>query len=585
MAKPVYGKKAELPEWAAAVPKSAHKYFWDMIYSCPKPPKAKSDKFYQSLAWFFMHLLDKSRVNQRRNVYDETIVTYTYMRRHEKMQYAMSRHKESCVQNWLNRKVDRTRYDYIKGIARKYRINPSITDVFAELLRIDEPMYNLMKPLRRRPIFKDEKDLIESSLRTEIRPRPFKRPYNFNYRRERSSGLIELVKKAQANQRPYRFYLDRFLDIMHNARRHNRRKKLHMRLNIFLKRICGFGFRIVNDDPNDRLIEFYDQYSMNPVGSRLFGTTAAMPKLVKLLCFDHSYGRNFDMPNAQMVLLLNLMDQYGLSCPDLENLNHDKVAGALRITRGTAKTLNYGGIYSGWSNRKYFKQTYDNEPADGEQRKAMPTDLYRQLLNDTKVKKYISANKLSIKDGENYVGYIWDKWKEMFKPASAVVAELCRRISESAYTRCGSYHFKNESECSHEVPVARYGREQYTVLSHLIQGMENYNLLKILAEVEWCSAEFDGAILLSEYKGDVPLKEKPFMEPTLNSLLFMRLWENGHKMGKVRRDLFAKGSNTDVETVNKEYLKIVGRNQRESDDKEESEYHAEESGQAICVSQ
>lgn len=579
MAKPVYGKKAELPGWAATVQKSAHRYFWDLIYSCPKPPKADSDKFYESLAWFFMHLIDKSRVLERRNIYNETIVTYTYMRQHEKMRYAMVKHKESCVQTWLKHRVDMTKYDYIKGIARKYTLNKVVLDTFAELMLKDEPMYNLMKPVRRRPIFKDERDLIESSFRTTISPKPFSRPYNFNYRKERSKEVVELIAKAQANQRPYRFYLDRFLDIVKNTRTVGR-KNQHLRLQIFLKRICRFGFRLVNDDPNDRLVEFYDEYTMNHVGSRLFGTAAALPKLVKLLCFDHSYGRNFDMPNAQMVLLLDLMAQYGLDCPELEKLDHDKVAKTLKISRGTAKTLNYGGIYSGWSNQTHFKQIFESR-SDDEQPKPMMTDIYRQLWNDSRLTKH--TKRFSDEEKKDYVKYVWAKWKSIFAPAKLVVEELCERIRDASYSRSGAYYFKNESECSHPVPVHRYKRERYTVLSHLIQGMENHNLLKILAEAEWCSAEFDGAILLTEYHGDVALKEKPFMKPTLNSLLFLRLWENGYRMGSVRRDVTAKRGRTDTETVNTEYLKIVSKLQRESDDQEESQYHAEESDQTICT--
>lgn len=562
MAKPVYGKKAELPGWAATVQKSAHKYFWDLIYSCPKPPKAKSDKFYESLAWFFMHLIDKSRVLERRNIYNETIVTYTYMRQHEKMRYAMVKHKESCVQSWLRHKVDMTKYDYIKGIARKYTLNKNIMDTFAELMRLDEPLYNLMKPVRRKPLYKDERDLVESSFRAEIAPRPFVRPHNFNYRKERSAEVVELLAKAQANQRPYRFYLDRFLDIMHNTRTVGR-KNYHLRLQVLLKRICRLGFRLVNDDPTDRLVEFYDVYTMNHLGSRLFGTAAAMPKLVKLLCFDHSYGRNFDMPNAQMVLLLDLMAQYGLDCPDLEELDHDKVAQALKISRGTAKTLNYGGIYSGWSNQTHFKQTFESR-SDGEQPQAMMTDIYRQLFNDRRIAKL--TKHFSEQEKKDYVRYVWDKWKAMFTPAKLVVEELCERIRNTSYARGGSYYFKNASECSHPIPVQRFNGERYTVLSHLIQGMENHNLLKILAEAEWCSAEFDGAILLTDYKGDVALKEKPFMKPTRNSLLFLRLWESGHRMGKIRRDITAKKGRTDVKTVNSEYLKILSNLQCKSDD-------------------
>ena len=555
MAKPVYGKKAELPGWAATVQKSAHKYFWDMIYSCPKPPKAKSDKFYESLAWFFMHLLDKSRVAERRNIYNETIVTYTYMRQHEKMRYAMVKHKESCVMTWLKHRVDMTKYDYIKGIARKYTLNKVILETFAELMLEDEPMYNLMKPIRRRPIYKDERELIESSFRTTIKGKPFTRPHNFNYRKERSKEVVELIAKAQANQRPYRFYLDRFLDIVKNTRT-CRRKNQHLRLQIFLKRICRYGFRLVNDNPKDRLVEFYDEYSMNHVGSRLFGTAAALPKLVKMLCFDHSYGRNFDMPNAQMVLLLDLMAQYGLNCPELESLDHDKVAKKLSIARGTAKTLNYGGIYSGWSNQTHFKQNFENR-VDGEQPRAMMTDIYRQLYHDSKIEKYTKG--MTDTEKNDYVRYVWDKWKKMFEGAAEVVSELCERIRMTAYSREGAYYFKNDSECSHSVPVSRYKKDQYTVLSHLIQGMENHNLLKILAEAEWCSAEFDGAILLTEYTGEVSLKEKPFMQPTLNTLLFMRLWENGYTMGSVRRDVTAKKGYTDIETVNSEYLKIASK--------------------------
>lgn len=557
MAKPVYRKKAVMPGWAFTVQKSAHKFFWDTIYSCPKPPKAKSDKFYESLAWFFMHLLDKSNVMERRNVYNETVVTHTYMRQHEKMRYAMVYHKEYSVASWLSRKVDHTRYDYIKGIARKYTLNKTFTDIFCELITLDEPMYNLMKPARRRALYKNEEDLVESSFCSEIKSRSFIRPHNFENRRAYCGEVIDLINKAQANQRPYRFYLDRFLDIMHNTKT-NRRKKLHLRLNSFLKKICRFGFRLVNDNPNDRLVEFYDEYTMNHVGSRLFGTTAALPKLVKLLCFDHSYGRNFDMPNAQMVLLLDLMATHGLDCPELENLNHDRVARQLKITRSTAKTLNYGGIYSGWSNQKYFKQSFENR-TDNEQQKPMATDIYRQLLNDTKVVNAVKKLRMTEKEMHQHVGFIWDKWKAMFKPASEVVSELCERIRDASYSRNGAYYFKNDSGCSHQVPAHRFKRDQYTVLSHLIQGMENHNLLKILAEAEWCSAEFDGAILLTEYTGDVALKEKPFMQPTLNSLLFMRLWENGLRMGGLRRDVTAKKGFTDVETVNSEYLKIASK--------------------------
>lgn len=558
MAKAVFKKKAELPGWAATVQRSAHKYFWDMIYSCPKPPNAKSDKFYESLAWFFMHLIDKSKISDRRNIYNETVVTYTYMRAHEKMRYALVRWKAHSVQAWLDKRVDRTRYDYVKGIARKYTLNKTILSTFTSLCVEDEPMYNLMKPLRRRPIYVNEKDLVESSFRTSIKPKPFVRPENFSQHRGRSSELITLINKAQKNQRPYRFYLDRFLDIMKNAKT-NRKDGLHFRLDIFLKRVCKFGFKLVNDDPNDRLVEFYDIYKMNPTGSRLFGTAAAMPKLVKLLCFDHSYGRNFDMPNAQMVLLIELLAEYGLECPELEALDHDAVAKYLKISRGTAKTLNYGGIYSGWSNRQWFRQHFESR-SDDEQPRPVKTDIYRQLCSDPKIQRVAEKNKFDDKELADYVDWIWDRWKKLFEPAGKVVSELCDRIRDSSYCRGGEYHFKNSVQCSHSVKIELFNKDKYTVLSHYVQGQESYNLLKILAETEWCSAEFDGAILLTDYKGDVELKEKPFMTPTLNSLLFMRLWENSLRMGTVRRNLFTKrGFSTDIETVNREYQKIVSK--------------------------
>ncbi|QYW05233.1 hypothetical protein pEaSNUABM21_00219 [Erwinia phage pEa_SNUABM_21] len=574
MAKPVYGKKAVPPGWVGAVPKSFHKYFWDMIYSCPKPPKAKSDKFYESLAWFFIHLIDKSRVLDKTNVYNETLVTYTYMLAHEKLRYTMIYHKEYSVELWLNRKVNKTRFDYIKGIARKYSLSRALSDEISELFMFKEPMYNLLKPLRRRPLFENEEDLVEAALQVPIKAKPFVRPGNFNFHKVRNSEVIDLIKKAQANQRPYRFYLDRFLDIKKNAHT-NRKKNLHMRLDAFLKRICKNGLRLVNDNPNDRLVEFYDSYAMNDVGSRLFGTAAALPKVVKLLCFDHSYGRNFDMPNAQIVLLLDLMARYGLDCPELETLNHDQIAKELRITRGTAKTLNYGGIYSGWSNQKWFKQSFET-CADNEEQSAMMTDIFRQLVMDTKVQNAAKKGNMNERELISYADRIWDKWKEIFKPAALVVSELCERIRMSAYSRSGSYYFKNDSECSHKMPVSRYKKDQYSVLSHMIQGMENYNLLKILAEAEWCSAEFDGAILLTKYSGEIALKEKPFMEPTHNCLVFMKLWDNGYSMGSVRRNLFTKrGFATDPETVNREYLKIAAKLQRERND-QESSYQTEE---------
>lgn len=574
MAKPVYGKKAVPPGWVGAVPKSFHKYFWDMIYQCPKPPKANSDKFYESLAWFFIHLIDKSRVLDKTNVYNETLVTYSYMLAHEKLRYALIYHKEYSVEAWLNKRVNKTRYDYLKGVARKYSLSKVMSDTISELFMLKEPMYNLLKPTRRRPLFENEDDLVSSALKMEIRARPFVRPDNFNFHRSRNKDVIDLINKAQANQRPYRFYLDRFLDVKKNAHT-NRKKNLHLRLDAFLKRICKYGLRLVNDNPKDRLVEFYDVYTMNDVGSRLFGTAAALPKVVKLLCFDHSYGRNFDMPNAQIVLLLDLMDKYGLECPELEHLNHDKIAKDLRISRGTAKTLNYGGIYSGWSNQKWFKQSYETR-ADSEEPSAMMTDIFRQLVQDSRVQKAAKDAYMNQEELLNYAYRIWDRWKLIFKPAALVVAELCERIRLTTYARSGVYYFKNESECSHSVPVSRYKKDQYSILSHLIQGMENYNLLRILAESEWCSAEFDGAILLTSYSGDVALKEKPFMDPTHNCLVFMRLWDNGYSMGSVRRNLFAKrGFSTDPETVNREYLKIVAKLQRDRND-QESCYQTEE---------
>ncbi|QYW04544.1 hypothetical protein pEaSNUABM14_00219 [Erwinia phage pEa_SNUABM_14] len=574
MAKPVYGKKAVPPGWAGAVPKSFHKYFWDMIYQCPKPKGAKSDKFYESLAWFFIHLIDKSRMMEKRNVYNETVVTYSYMRAHEKMRYAMVRQKNDGVRLWLDRKVNKTRFDYIKGIARKYSLNTVLAQTLADLCALEEPMYNLLKPNRRRAIFQSQDDLVAAAFEKEVKAKPFRRPHNFIYHKSKNREVIELINRAQANQRPYRFYLDRFLDIKENART-NRRYGLHMRLDSFLKKICRFGLRLVNDNPNDRLVEFYDEYSMNHVGSRLFGTAAALPKIVKLLCFDHSYGRNFDMPNAQIVLLLDLMSEYGLECPMLEHLDHDYVAKTLKITRGTSKTLNYGGIYSGWSNQRYFKQTFDTS-SEKEDPGAMMTDIFRQLVSDTKVQNVGKKYKMTEEEIKNYATRIWGKWKAMFEPASLVVEELCLRIKNASYSRTTDHFFKNASGCSHRVPVARYKRDQYTILSHLIQGMENYNLLKVLAEAEWCSAEFDGAILLTKYSGDVALKEKPFMDPTLNCLIFMKLWDNGYSMGKVKRNLFTKrGFATDPETVNREYLKIAAKLQRERND-QESSYQTEE---------
>ncbi|AQT28691.1 hypothetical protein YOLOSWAG_213 [Erwinia phage vB_EamM_Yoloswag] len=534
------------------VPMSAHKVFWDTIQSCPVPIGADVNRFYDSLSFLFLHIAERTGLTGRKMKH-QVPVPYNWFRdSRNPARYALVYRKNPEIQAWLESVLIVTPFDYIKGRCREWQFKPSFERKFRKANTVDEPLYDITVRLRRRPKAKSKSDLIERSIVPEIIKHRIVRPANL---RRGKAEISDLIERAIDNQRPYRFYLDRALDCLRNLDYHGKHSA-YSKLWAVLERASRLGFKVVGGTEKDRIVEFYDQYYINDVGSRMFGISQAFLKPVKRLCFDHTYGTNYDMSQAHITILKELLEENDLEIPDTIHIDHGYLAKTLGVTRDTAKTLNFGGIYKGWQNQ------YKITVSIGDNRRSVLTPLAKALWKDSKVLKVLES--LIVPDSPKqtelaqnaYVLGIWQKWKSIYKPAADIVSQLIDRLIEKAYNRNAVYSFVNDVECSYQIPFTKIKKERYSILSHYIQGRESQKLLEVLAQNLWCSAEFDGAIVCGTYNNCIDMEEKPFCTTTDAIRLFDKVWENGHTFKNDKRCIMSKTvSGNQENTVNRAYAK------------------------------
>lgn len=538
------------------VPQSVHKLFWDQtIFKCPVPPGADVAKFRQSLGFMLLHLAERTGLTSKSDKGQIPMAWSWFNRKGNPARYAMHYHKSAVVQEWLEKTLIVSRHSRKLGLSREWQFKPEFLRSFRRALTIDEAFYDITVPIRRRPKARSIADIVERSIVETIEKPKFRRPDSKNFRRD-DPELIELLHKAWENQMPYRFYLDRMLDCLRNLAAKGK-KDSYLRLWIVLEKICDLKMRRVGGTDRDRIVEFYDSYRINEVGSRMFGNSQALLRVAKRLCFDHSYAKNYDMPQAQVTILKNLFVTHGVAFPDTIQLSHTDLAKVLGISRETAKMLNFGGIFKGWNN---VPMVVVNDHSK-KQFVIYRTPLYEGLWRDPKVKaklkKIVGTDATDTKRQHRaFVMDIWRKWKGLHKEISAAIEKLLEVIATN--TRCpeGVYYFKNDMNCVQHVNISKFKRDRYSVLSHYLQGTESRQLLRVLATNLWCSAEFDGALILGEYNNIIPMDVKSFCDDTDAVLLFDRVWANGHTFKSDRRSITArKISSNQEDTVNNAYIK------------------------------
>ncbi|QQO90367.1 putative helicase [Erwinia phage pEa_SNUABM_5] len=538
------------------VPLSVHRLFWDQtIDKCPVPQGADATKFRESLGFLFLHLAERTGLTSRSDKGQIPMAWSWFNQRGNPARYAMHYHKSVAVQEWLEKTLIVTKHSKILGLSREWQFKPSFLRAFRKAFIIDEPLYDITVRRRRKAKAPSIAGIVEKSIVAEIKKPKFRRP-DAKHMRRGNKELEQLIKQAWENQRPYRFYLDRMMDCLRNLSAKGK-KSSYQRLWVVLEQICNLKMKVVGGVPGDRIVEFYDSYRINEVGSRMFGNSQALLRVVKHLCFDHDYASNYDMPQAQVTILKELFIKYEVPFPEKIQLSHTELAKILGITRETAKQLNFGGIFKGWNNVPIII-VFDHD-----KQSLIPyrTPLFESLWRDSKVRAKLKKiegvdNNETKQLHRKFVMDIWRNWKSLHKEISKSIETLLTTIASK--TRCpdGVYHFKNDMGCVQRVGVSKFKRERYSVLSHFLQGTESRQLLSVIATNLWCSAEFDGASILGEYNNVIPMDVKPFYDDTDSVLLFKKVWENGHTFSSDRRCITSKKVSRDQqETVNSAYIK------------------------------
>lgn len=540
------------------VPLSVHKLFWDQtIYKCPVPEGADPAKFRKSLGFVFLHIAERTGLTAKNDLGQVPMSWQWFNKTGNPARYAMHYHKTPQVQEWLEKTLIVTEHSRILGLSREWQFKPSFLRVFRRHFLSDEALYDITVPVRRRPRALSMEDRVNRCFVQKLVKQKFIKPDNLC---RKDPQLRRLLDAAYKNQRPYRFHLDRMLDCLRNLAAKGK-KSSYIKLWISIERICEHGIRRVGGTDKDRIVEFYDVYRVNEVGSRMFGTSQGLLRVVKRLCFDATYAVNYDMPQAQVTILKQLFNKYNIPYPEQIQLSHTDLAKTLGICRETAKSLNFGGIFKGWNNVP-FVCVRDPETKHCSVYK---TPLYQCLWNDAKVKAKLKRleegrDVRSVKHAQsNLVKGIWDKWKSLHKEISISVENLLTAMADSTRMTQGIYRFKNDMNCIQRVYAEQYTSRRYSVLSHYLQGTESRQLLEVLASNLWCSAEFDGALILGKYNQVVPMDVKPFCDDTDAVLLFDRVWQNGFTFKNDRRCIISKKISKDqLNTVNTAYEKYYG---------------------------